>query len=411
VLRRWSRGYGQIEGVYHQNLVGREAFVLQNAPKALAVGQKQLGGGLLGSVDSSVVSFERTTGITGTRVDLSPKLEFQVPLGRSFDGSMSAAYRETAYALTQDQMLGGFNGTATGAEADTLINLPTTSSREAVEVRGRLATGVSRVFDFDHFGLSRVKHTIEPQVEYLYIPSVGQEELPIFDGDDRLASRNVVSYGFASRLLGKRASRANATEGEGDEVFEVARVSLAQSHDFTGGVPQAGESDARTHFSDLDFAMRLHAGPGTSLRLESTYDPTRSDLTSATVGVLLREPDWLWPDLSLLGWMHRSSFGVQYRFIANNSVPDTSTVEQLDSAIMLRVTERVGLRYSARYNIAASQFLSNFFGISYLSACDCWSMDMGIADRSNPNEVQFQVQVGLLGFGSTEGGSRSGVRE
>jgi len=416
-LRRFSRGYGQIEGVYHQNLVGREAYVLQNAPKALAVAQKQLGRGLLGSLDSSVVSFERTTGITGTRFDLSPKLELQIPLGRSVDGSVSAAYRETVYGLTQDQMLGGFNGTATGAEADTLINLPTFSSREAVEVRGRLATGISRVFDFDRFGLSKVKHTIEPQVEYLYIPTVNQDEQPIFDGDDRLASRNVVSYGFASRFLGKRESRtpvadgAKAVAGEGDEVFEVARVSLVQSHDFTGEVPQAGESEARTHFSDLDFAMRLNAGAGTSLRLESTYDPTRTDLTSATVGVLLREPDWLWSDFSAARWIHRSTFGVQYRFIANNSVPDTSTVEQLDSGILMRVTERVGLRYSARYNIAANRFLSNFFGFSYISACDCWSMDMGVSDRSNPNEVQFQVQVGLMGFGSTEGGSRTGVRQ
>ncbi len=411
-IRRWSRGYGQIEGVYHQNLVGDEAFVLQNAPKALLVGQKQLGKGLLGSVDSSVFTFERSTGITGTRVDLSPKVELRLPMGRSVDGSLSAAYRQTAYALTQDRMFGGFNGTATGAAADTLINLPSTSSREAVEVRGRVATGITRVFDFAHFGLAKIKHTIEPQMEYLYIPPVGQDELPIFDGDDRLASRNVFSYGVASRVLGKSEETAAAGEsdGEGDEVFEVARLSLVQSYDFTGQVPQAGREDARKDLSDLDFAMRVNAGLGTSLRLESTYDPSHANLTSATVGVLLREPEWLLPEVELLRWLHRSSFGIQYRFIANNSVPDSSTVEQLDSAVLLRVTERIGLRQSTRFNVAASRVLSNFLGVSYLSACDCWNLDVGVADRSNPDELQLQVQVGLLGFGSTEGGSRSGLR-
>ena len=409
-IHRWNRGYGQIEGVYHQNLVGREAYVLQNTPRATLVGQKKLGMGLLGSLDSSVVSFERSTGITGARVDLSPKLEMRLPLGRSFDGAVSAAYRETAYVLTQDQMFGGFNGTATGADAETLIDLPSTSSREAVEVRGRVATGISRVFDFNRFGLAKLKHTIEPQIEYLYIPSVNQEEQPLFDGDDRLASRNVVSYGFASRFLGKRDSLPEDSEGGGDEVFEVARVSLLQSHDFTGEVPKAGRQDVRNHWSDLDFALRVNGAAGTSLRLESTYDPTRADMTSATVGVMLREPDWIWPGSSTLRWMHRSTFGLQYRFIANNSVPDTITVEQLDSGVLVRVTERVGLRYAARYNVAANRFLSNFFGFSYISACDCWNVDMGISDRANPNEVQFQMQVGLLGFGSSEGGSRAGLR-
>lgn len=409
-VHRWSRGYGQVEGVYHQNLVGNEAYVLQNTPRAALVGQKQLGLGLLGVLDSSVVSFERSTGITGARFDVAPRLEMRLPLGPSFDGAVSAAFRETAYALTQDQMFGGFNGAATGAESETLIDLPSTSTREAVELRGRVATGVSRVFDFEKFGLTKLKHTIEPQIEYLYIPSVGQDDLPLFDGDDRLASRNVVSYGVASRFLGKRQSDTADFDGDGDEVFEVARVSVVQSHDFTGEVPKAGSEDVRDNWSDIDLAMRVHAGPGTTLRLLSTYDPTRNDLTSATVGVLLREPDWLLPESEMLRWVHRSSFAVQYRFIANNSVPNTTTVEQVDSGLFVRLSDRFGVRYSSRFNIAADRFLSNFFGFSYFSACDCWNVDMGISDRANPNEVQFQMQVGLLGFGSSDGGSRAGLR-
>ncbi len=411
VIQRWSRGYGQIEGVYHQNLVGREAFVLQNAPRAVATAQKQLGFGLLSAVDSSVVSFERSTGITGVRADVAPRLEMRLPLGRSWDGAISTAFRETAYVLTQDQMFGGFNGEATGAAANTLVDLPSTSSREAVEVRGRLATGIERVFDFPYLGLSKLKHTIEPQVEYLYIPPVNQDKQPIFDGEDRLASRNVVTYGFSSRVLGKRGRDPSDEEEGEDSVFEVARVSLVQSHDFLGEVPQAGDSDARNSFSDLDFSMRVNAGAGTSVRVKSTYDTVRSDLTSATVAFLLTEPDWITSGYRLFQILRRSTVGFQYRFIADNSVPGTSAVEQFDASLVLRVTEQVGLRYSGRYNLADSRILGNFFGISYLSKCDCWSADLGISDKSNPDEIQFQFQVSLQGFGSTEGGSRTGLRE
>ena len=419
-IRRWDRAYGRVEGVFHQNLLGREAYVLQGTPEIGLAAQTQLGGGLLASLDATAVNFERSTGITGLRVDLSPRLELRLPLGRSVNGSLSAAFRESAYALTQDEMFGGFNGEASGAAANTLINLPTTSSRETFEMRAKVGTGFVRVFDFSHLGFERLKHTIEPEMEYLLIPSVNQDEHPIFDGEDRLPSRNVLSYGFSSRVLAKREAPPPVAAPEGmeksdrddelhDQVFELAKFSLVQSHDFTHNVPQRGSIDEKDQFSDIDFSMRLNPVSGTSVRLESTYDVATADLTSATVGILLREPGWLAPRSDLLRWVGRSSFGLDYRFIADNNVPGTSAVEQIDSTFRLRLTDRVGFRYSGRFNLAANRLLSNFFGFSYLSACDCWSLDLGISDRSNPNEVQFQVQMRLLGFGSAEGGSRSGV--
>ncbi len=410
IIQRWSRGYGQVEGIFHQNLVGDEAYVLQNTPRSVATAQTQLGWGLLGVVDSSIVSFERSKGITGVRFDLSPRLEYRLPLGDVLDGAVSTTFRETAYVLTQDQMFGGFNGEASGPSANTLIDLPDTSSREAFEVRGRVATGLARVFDFPHFGLAKLKHTIEPALEYLYIPSVNQDDQPVFDGDDRLAARNVLSYGFSSRLLGKRRAGADSDD-DGDSVFEVARLSLVQSYDFRGEVPQAGDTDARNNFSDLDFTMRVNGGAGTSLRLESTYDAERADVTSATVALLLSEPEWISSGYRVLDMLRRSTFAIEYRFIADNSVPGTSAIEQFDANMLLRLTDQIGFRYAGRYNIAASRLLGNFFGISYISACDCWTADFGISDKSNPNEVSFQFQMSLLGFGSTEGGSRTGLRQ
>ncbi len=409
LIQGFSRGFAQVEGIYYQNLVGREGYVLQNTPRSVVTAQKQLGFGVMGAADASIVSFERSTGITGVRFDVAPRLEMRLPLGRSLDGSLSATFRETAYVLTQDQMFGGFNGTATGAAANTLIDLPSTSNREAVELRGRLATGVARVFDFQHFGLAKIKHTLEPQIEYLYIPNISQDDQPIFDGDDRLPSRNVMSYGFSSRVLGKRSRAAGDPEEDGDSVFELARVSLLQSYDIQGEVPQAGGSDARNSFSDLDFSMRVNGASGTSLRFESTFDAARTDLTSATVAFWLSEPDWISSGYRLLEMLRRSTFRVEYRFIADNSVPGTSAVEQLDTNVMLRLTEQIGFRYAGRYNIAASRVLGNYFGLSYISSCDCWSAEVGISDKSNPNEVQFQFQLTLLGFGSTEGGSLAGL--
>ena len=390
----------QGEGVFYQNLVGRETYVLQSAPRVWLAGQTQLWDSLLPRIEASVANFERGTGITGWRTRVAPTVELRLPLGSSVHGSVSASFGETAYFLTQDKMEGGFTG-----EGDGYIDLPGTSNRETFELVGELGTGISRVFSFAHFGLDKLKHTIEPRLEYLLIPSVDQDDHPIFDGVDRLAHRNVFSYGVASRLL---ARSAGAADGGGD-VFELARLDLMQSYDFTGDVPRARSENNRASLSDVDVGLRVNPSDNATIRFLSTYDVNNIALTSASVGLFLRQPERRLAEGERRRPSVRSSLAIDYRFIANNAVPDTSVVEQIDTSIVLRVTDHIGLRHAARYNIGDSKLLSNFFGVRLLSKCDCWSLDFGVSDKSNPNEVQVQAQLSLVGLGTAGGGSRSGL--
>lgn len=400
-VRRWDRAYLQGEGIFYQNLLGGETYVLQETPRVDFVGQTQLWHGLLTSVGASVTDFERGTGITGVRADVAPRVEVRLPLGRSVFGSVSTVFRETGYFLTQDQMEGGFTG-----EGEGFIDLPNTSNRTTVETRVRLGTGISRIFEFRHFGLDRLKHTIEPRLEYLFIPSVNQDEQPIFDGDDRIAHRNIISYGFASRLLARSAD-ADARR----DVFELGRLELMQGYDFTSDVPRARSQSRRDPLTDVDVGLRINPSENATLRFLSTYDVNDLNLTSASVGLFLRAPEREVPEGERRHLYVRSSLAVDYRFIANNAVPDTSVVEQLDTNVVLRITDHIGLRHAARFNIADSKLLSNFFGVRLLSKCDCWSLDFGVSDKSNPNEIQVQAQVSLVGLGTAAGGSRAGLPE
>jgi len=166
-IKRWEHLYLQGEGVFYQNLVGPETYVIQAAPRVWLAGQTELWNMLLPRVEASVTNFERGTGITGWRTYAAPSLELRLPLGPSVHGSVLATFGETAYFLTQDKMEGGFTG-----EGEGYIDLPSTSSRETVQLYGEVGTGISRVFAFSHFGVDKLKHTIEPRLEYLFIPSV-----------------------------------------------------------------------------------------------------------------------------------------------------------------------------------------------------------------------------------------------
>ena len=227
---------------------------------------------------------------------LPPGAELRLPLGPSLFGALHAAVRETAYGLTQ---------TAWKTASPARIRrpgssiCPSASSRELVELSGELGTQFGRVFDFPYFGLDKIKHTIEPTLDYRYIPPVDQSDLPVFDGIDRINKRSMFTYGVASPAA--RPQRLRAEDGERGEVIELMRLSATQSYDFLRDIPPVAQFDQTTgtplepgqgdHFSDIDFALRVNPSRVTSIRAFATYDASDSQISSTTVGIRLRQPE------------------------------------------------------------------------------------------------------------------------
>jgi LPS-assembly protein len=432
VLQDWDRVFVQGQATYYQDLVGpivevgtpgptptpnpdgtpgpapvleqEESLTIQRVPDLALKAQKLFGFGVMGDFTSSVTNFQRGTGLTGVRGDFRPSAELRLPLGRSLFGAVNAAFRETAYGLTENRMSGGFTGVDPAAPE---IDLPSGSSREIFELRGNLGTQVARVFDFPHFGLDKVKHTLEPMVEYLYIPPVDQTDLPVFDGIDRINRRSLFTYGLATRLLGRSVSAVEEARGE---VFELLRLSAMQSYDILRDIPPTSAIDPVTgvasdpsrgdHFSDIDFALRVNPSAVTSVRAYATYDTSESDLSSATLGVRLRQPERVFGEEIRPRLLTRATFNVEYRFITNN------ILQLLDSSVALPLTDRIAALYAMRYDINVGSFLENYIGVRLLSSCDCWALNVGVIQTRNPNEIQVQAQFSLAGLGGAPGGLR-----
>ncbi|MGD9762944.1 MAG: LPS-assembly protein LptD [Candidatus Binatia bacterium] len=429
ILQTWERAVLQADATFYQDLVGpvvelppgptptpgpggqpnatntpqfteRESLVIQRLPEARFAAQKQLGFGILGDLRGSVTNFQRSLGLAGFRADIKPAAELRLPLPRAMYGIMRLGFRETAYALTESHMNGGFTGDDPTAPP---INLPSGSTREIFELHTTVGTQLARVFDFPHFGLDKLKHTIEPQVEYFYVPPVDQDDLPVFDGIDRINKRSLFTYGFATRLLGRRAG---AAEGDRGEVFELTRLSIAQSYDVLRDIPPTSRLDDVTgepvnpgqtgdHFSDIDVALRINPNRTTSVRTYTTYDPSENQISSTTIGIRLTEPlQTLDPKAPPRLWT-RASFNVEYRFITD------SILQLIDSAVTLPLTDRIALLYAMRFDINDNSFLENYGGLRLLSSCDCWALTLGISNTRNPNEVQVQTQFTLTGLGAS----------
>jgi lipopolysaccharide assembly outer membrane protein LptD (OstA) len=241
----------------------------------------------------------------------------------------------------------------------------------------------------------------------LYIPAVAQADLPLFDGTDRVNHRNMLTYGVVSRFIGRFSdtpSTANAGEndrraGGDDSVRELGRLSVTQSADISREIDPIQPGRTPDHFSDIDIAGRVNPSRALSARFVTNYDTTDTNISAARVGFFVEDPRYARAD-SGPHLETRTSAGVSYRFLTQNKL------QELDDNIVVRLTDWAGFLYSSRYDVVQNRFLDNFFGLRFLSTCDCWSLDFAVTDRRNPQEVEVRAQVTLLGLGSSRSQTR-----
>jgi hypothetical protein len=330
-----------------------------------------------------------------------------------------------------------------------LPDLDNSASRELYYLQGSAGTSASRVYPFEHFGLARLRHTIEPTVEYLFVPRTGtrQAALPLFDDVDRINQRSVFTYGVTSRLIGRSVGDVKVAEdsvgkgrhpgsspksdakaefvgppldGEGEEgsmaagieaapsapasggVRELARFSIFQSYDVANQLGDfIGEVDPDTNeilpgntsrASDLSIHLRLTPTPYLAFDGKTDYSVTGGGTKSATVGLLLSDPRTPTDEFGLQALRGRTRVGIGYRFVANQAV------EEVNGSMFVRIMKQLFGAYEARYDNRSGKFLEHRAGLRLISNQECWVVDLGVSKRVNPDETEVRVLVSLVGL-------------
>jgi len=494
VIKSWSTGLARVETVYHQDLIDPQDLTLQKLPRVEAEHAKAfLDDHLVGGVSGETVDYQREDGYDGLRADFGPSLFLPFHLGRTLNGSLSGGLRETAYHLTDREQVAFVvpddpNIARHFATAPQQPRLDTDRTQEVAEVRGRTGTEFDRVFDFRHLGLEKVKHTIEPEMRYFFVPAVGRPifdtRLPacstlaargqrtqpgsncdatlfsegyLFDERDAVNQRNFFSYGVTSRLLGRGASTAEIAAREeegvaGEEVGpsasgpvdpdilpqglsanalptfvgppappggaapavpaarELARASILHGYDVSRELVGA------SHQSDVDLGLRVTPLDYLGLSYNTTVSLADSVVRGLSVGGFVREP-WWQATPGTRSFQSPSTLGISYRFIEKNVNqgvgPDSGDsrllasngVNELDGSLYLRLGDYLGFTYLSRYDLGTTpttgpHFLERDYLLRIISRCNCWLVEAGLADKTNPDERLFRVQLTLVGLGS-----------
>ncbi len=397
----------------------------------------------------TATDFVRQDGYDGWRTDIVPKASVPFHVASYVRGDLSAELHQTDYNLDETML----PSTATPLP-DGSTQLASSSNRTLPILSYGMSSGVERVFDVDRGGafarmvnlgarnerseLVRLKHTIEPDIRYTYIPNVDQEYNPLFDQIDRYRERSLVAYGFSSRLYGRfmepyerlRDIEELSPSGESlpmvdlgssildfgrnmlvapnqtvdlrsGEIRQLALFSVKQTYDFIDNTqgeqddPSSDDNnDGLDQFSDVNLGLALSPSRYFSAGAQTNY------------GI----QDALFHSYSLsLGFMDDREDMIRARYIFIDDTDLDPNVDngtgQLEGNVEIALHRRLRAGGYVRLDAKEGEVIESRALLRFINSCRCWSADMGFGQTNNPD--QSQVLFGFT-FGGL-GGIRQGV--
>ena len=205
LARNWQKLSLAGQAKYIKDLEQKDASTLQRLPEArLAwIRQRLDGTPLFLQFDAQAAHLWRRKGEKGGRLTVRPALSTDLLSNEWFEVVPEVGFRERLYQ-TND----GFD-------------------RQGIyDLGARASTLVARVYDVDGELVRRIRHSIQPEVMYLFIPRVGQEGLPDFDSLDRIGPENRITYALTNRFTAR-------LEPENGDLYyhEFLYLRLSQSYD------------------------------------------------------------------------------------------------------------------------------------------------------------------------------------
>jgi len=326
--------------------------------------------GLRLQLDTELVNFDREIGATGVRLDLFPRVEWNIENGWGYLRPV-AGYRYTTYDLDWH----GLPGDNSPERKTEILSFDAGMFLDRVHGNGKL-------------------QTLEPRLFYLYVPYKNQDGLPDFDtapftfsfsqlfhynrftGADRQSDANQVTLALTTRTFDQRVGR------------ELWSLSLGQ-------------------------IIYLNEP-----RLIPSFSQPPDDKASPFIAEIVLHPSrhlrahvnaqWNWQnqelDVAVLGLTHTSDngrhLGVEYRFRRSN-------LDQFDVRYYQPINDRWRILSRLNYSLAESDLLTAEAGFEYESCC--WALNLVtkryLRNRAGDFRNAIYLQLRLKGLASI--GSKS----
>jgi LPS-assembly protein len=252
---------------------------------------------------SQFASFWREYGTTGTRVDIHPVLG--LPMHFVYGSIIpKAGIRATSWFVEK------YEGEDPQVDADT-----SNPTRFLPDFSATAYTEFSRVFtlteesdvpdDAGSFSWLKLKHAVQPRLEYSYIPFSDQEKYPYFDDVDRIEAENQLTYSLTNIFTGKTGKKQPSPDEQGTtglqvDYLDLARVRFEQSYDIRERT-RNNDTDKYPNrpFSDFLTDVTLEVSPWVHLNSRTWFSPYEGTVTEHEHAISVRYEDSLYARFSL----------------------------------------------------------------------------------------------------------------
>ena len=427
LFQEFDNSYMQLEGVWNEDLIQPQSFALQTLPKLLWSGYQSLAGGLAYlDYDASAVNYWREQGVDGSRLDFNPRLTIPWMWSRYLDGWLTGGVDAAAYDVSGHQVdvipvgtqgLTYNNGLKLGGLAPGGL-----MARAIPYTNVGIRTALIDSFELDRFGLQKIETLIQPYAQYSYVPSINQDQFPIFDSVDRMDRRSLVDYGASLRIFGQTEPQATAglshrvlsmlgpsfTSATGS-TSELLRLNLEEAYDTSHAVSNDG-----SHLSDVALQGSLFPTSILSAATSVDWSPRpKQGLDALSFSLAFQPPGQTSPSVYTGRALQGSFMQLSYTYAAPNAVLiNTSKSVNSLSAVSLStyfaLFNHAGVFFAPVYDLATSQMLSSIYGFRLKSSCDCWFADFAIDQTYYPRNTSYIFQLTLAGLGSLGSGSPFG---
>ena len=429
-FKNWEDTYFNGDWRFYQDFIQPAKTTLQRTPELWFWGRRFLSGFPLEfRWRAEGVSYLRRQACPGTgstdncgdglRLDLKPEVVLPFKLASYLFGAMSVAPRETAYYL-YSPVISGDRGV----------------SRELVEIRGNIGTTLSRIFSWGGPGTGAIRHVLEPELSYFFVPGVNQSNIPIMDGIDRVSRRNVVTFAVGNRFWSRSASAAASAAADKEveslnpfiaNVQELGSLRLALGYDIV--TARKGGNSFRDNLTDLDMNLRLTPINFLNFAFDGGVNPGAWEITQGRATVTLTDPRPITRRSLDPDFMRPNSASLGYRYLLNGpngflafnanapencagnptfagcplAPPETKgIIGDIVVSLFYHVTDNILLNANSVYDTINNRFIGVHSGIKLLSPCDCWSMTLTLNHTINPAKTSFNFNFNLLGIGTQQ---------
>jgi LPS-assembly protein len=289
----------------------------------------------------------------GGRVDFYPSLSVPLKLDDVVRFEPWIGYRETAYFPVDDP--GGLYNKVT--------------SRELYDAGASLATTLSRVYPLGWGRVQKLKHIIEPEVIYNYIPEVDQTDNPVFDHTDRIFRKNSVTWVLTNYLIGK------VVNDKGEVSYpEYLYLKLYQSYNFFPDLSALSPAD-RQHLSNLAAEARFAPFSWLSGAMNLEYNPQHRRLDIFNTGIHFRDT-------------RGDHLAVDYRRTRHQVEPisgEKTSVEEVNTELGIHIIEPLDFYFAYRYNLFDKLRIETVYGLDFRQ--QCWEVSLRLHDIGRQSEV------------------------